>query len=80
MRDNDLLHVILPHEKWYRKGWMCLLYSFSSMKWFDKANVDCFNYTAMVDFNGSIGVDSCDGIRALSRGIHFWLAAAFIRI
>jgi hypothetical protein len=35
-----VLHVILPHEKWYRKRWMCLLCSFSFIKRLDSADVD----------------------------------------
>jgi hypothetical protein len=50
------------------------------MKLFDTADVDGFNYISMIDFNGAIGVDSCDCVRSSSWGVHLWLAATFIGI
>ncbi len=60
MCDNDLLHVIIPHKKEYRKSWMCLLFTFSFQSgiiWLDATDVDGFINITVTNFSGAIGMD-----------------------
>ncbi len=61
--DCNELHVILPHEKWCRKGIIRFaIGSFSFIiKWLDSADVDCFNCISACDVDRAVAVDSSDG-------------------
>ncbi len=40
--------------EWCRKKWICLIYSFPFVVWFDAANVDALYDVASTNFNSSI--------------------------
>ena len=54
--------------------------SLLNMKRLDAPDVICFCSSSVGDVYCSIGMDCSDGEWASSRGVHFWLTAAFICI
>jgi hypothetical protein len=69
MHDNDILYVILPHKKWYRKGWILTMLFFIIIKQFNLKDVDCFNYTSSPYFNCALGMYCSDGEKGPQVGV-----------
>ena len=78
---QNVLHVILPHErKCFKDITLVHIVSFLNMKGLDAPDINGFCCSAAMDSYCAIGMDFSDGEWASSRWTHFGLTAAFVGI
>jgi hypothetical protein len=78
---QNVLHVILPHErKSFKYVTLVHIVSFLNMKRLDAPDIDSFCRSTAMDIYCAIGMDCSDGEWASSRWAHFGLTAAFVGI